>query len=264
MRPSRMKGPTDLLFLGCLALWVSLIASQAWGEPTAAPGGVEHKGTSRTDKPDDEDYSETPFTAYGEFNETRDEDADTKFFQYGRFFGVSLGLGYQFISGNRGALWQGGFPTIDFKVHYWFDFNFALDLDLTSSSHYFDTTVQGMGHVDANLFRTGIDLKYYFDTRDMSAPISFANPYVLIGIANFIKTQTSIIQNTVDRDSALGFAMGAGLEFAISPHKTYFELEGKVNFVTFHDTYTTIYQSAGIPDMTGQFYTVIGSVLITW
>src|SRR4051794_33185738 len=71
--------------------------------------------------PDEEEIGNgTPFTEYGEFNEEADEEADTQFFQHGRFFGVCLGLGYESVSGNRGALWQGGFPVFDFKLQYWF------------------------------------------------------------------------------------------------------------------------------------------------
>src|SRR5881628_3466051 len=67
-----------------------------------------------------DDYSETPFTEYGEFNEEEEEADEAKFFQYGRFFGVSVGSGFQGATGNRGLLYQGGFPTLDIKVHYWF------------------------------------------------------------------------------------------------------------------------------------------------
>ena len=85
-------------------------------------------------QPEEEDFSSSPFTEYGEFNEEQDEAADTKFFQYGRLFGVSLGLGFEGVTGNRGLLWQGGFPMIEMKVHYWFDFNVALDLGFANAS----------------------------------------------------------------------------------------------------------------------------------
>src|SRR5688572_16869261 len=84
-----------------------------------------------------DEFSETPYTRYGEFNEDEDEAEATTFFQYGRFFGVSAGLGFQGVTGNRGLFWRGGFPTLALKVHYWFSFIFALDLEFTTSAHSF-------------------------------------------------------------------------------------------------------------------------------
>src|SRR4051812_45090894 len=90
-----------------------------------ALGRAEAK--DRTLLPEEDDFSTTPFTEYGEFNnQEAEEEEDTKFFQYGRFFGLSIGFGTQGVTGNRGQLWQGGFPMVEFKLHYWFDFNIAM------------------------------------------------------------------------------------------------------------------------------------------
>ena len=226
--------------------------------------GSNRTGESKTDKPEEDDYSGTPFTEYGEFNQAAEEEAETKFFQYGRFFGVSLGLGFEFMDGYRGALWQGGFPSVDFKVHYWFDFNLALDLGFTTSTHYYNTTVSGLGHVDVNLVKMGLDLKYYIDTQNLSAPISFASPYLLLGIASFSKTElSSATQNSV-QDNSLGVLGGLGLEFTIAQRKTYFQTEFKVGVATFKDTYSPTFTSAGLPNLTGNFYTLTGNVLFVW
>lgn len=214
-------------------------------------------------KSDEEDFSETPFTEYAEFNEATEEASDVKFFQYGRFFGVSLGLGFQFVDGNRGALWQGGFPMVDFKVHYWFDFNMALDLGFYTAQHFFNST-DAQQHVDINMVRIGVDVKYYFPTKNLAAALSVSNPYVLIGAGAFTKTSLSNAAAVTDSDTSLGISVGAGLEFAVTPRKMYFEIEGKVHFVTFKDTYTSIYTTQGIPSLTGNFYTFSVNALFTW
>ncbi len=219
---------------------------------------------SKANKSEEDDFSVTPFTEYGEFNEASEEEEDAKFFQFGRFFGVSLGIGFEFLDGNRGALWQGGFPVVDFKLHYWFNFNVAMDMGFRTAQHYFDTKSQNLGHVDVNMLWVGIDIKYYFETKNLSAPISFANPYLLLGAGSYSKTQTSNAQQTQDLDNSLGVSFGAGLEFAISPRKVFFAIEGKAHMATFKDTYTTNFQSAGLQDLTGNFYTVTGNILFTW
>ena len=228
-------------------------------------GGKNGKGVEgKASKPEEDDYSTTPFTEYGEFNEARDEEADTKFFQYGRFFGVSLGIGFEFVDGYRGALWQGGFPMFDLKLHYWFDFNLAIDLGFFTAMQYFDTKAQGLGHVDINILHVGVDVKYYFDTKNLGAAVSFANPYILLGAGSFSKTQNSLSQQTQDTDSSVGVNLGGGLEFVMSPKKTYLEVEAKLHFVTFKDTYTTLFSSVNLPNLTGNFYTISTNVLFTW
>jgi len=219
--------------------------------------------------PEDDDFSNSPFTEYGEFNEEDEEAADTKFFQYGRFFGVSLGLGFEGVTGNRGYLWQGGFPMLDFKVHYWFDFNLALDLGFFTTPHFFQIEeTQGEGErTNATLSRLGINLKYYFDTKNMSSALSFANPYLLLGAGSFTKTQTASSEEaTPDSDSAFGVSAGAGLEFTLKPRKAFFAIEGKIHAVNFKDTRTNELQNTalGLDDLTGYFYTVSGNFLFTW
>jgi hypothetical protein len=219
---------------------------------------------SKINKSEEDDYSTTPFTNYGEFNENEDEEADSKFFQYGRFFGVSLGLGAELLDGSRGALWQGGFPMVDFKLHYWFDFQMALDLGFFTAQQFYDTTVKGLGHVDVNIVHVGVDVKYYIQTKNLSSALSFANPYLLAGAGSFSKTENSQAQGTQDPDTSLGISLGLGMEFVISPRKSYFEIEAKGHLVVFKDTYTTNFQATGLPNLTGNFYTLSGSVLFTW
>jgi opacity protein-like surface antigen len=218
--------------------------------------------------PEEDDFSGSAYTDYGEFNnQEAEEEADERFFQYGRFFGISVGLGYEPILGNRGQLWQGGFPTIEFKLHYWFDFNFALCLDVYSASHFFEHPDTAIGHEDINLVHLGLELKYYFDVKNLSSTISFANPYITAGVGPYTKTQTATQVNTTDTDTSIGLSIGAGLEFAVSPKKVYFEFEGRMHIVSFKDTFTTEFSgpgSLGLDDLTGQFVTVTGSVLFTW
>lgn len=213
---------------------------------------------------EEETFSPSPFTEYGEFNDALSEEAETEFFQYGRFFGVSLGLGYQFLGGNRALLWQGGFPRFEIKVHYWFDFQFALDLGLSTVSHYYLTSINNQGQVSVTLFTLGVHLRYYIDTRNLSAAISFINPYLLGGLQSYTKTQNASQIQSIDTDTSGGLNFGAGLEFTLSARKTYLQCEGKIHLLRFNDTYTTLYQQVGLKDLTGNFYTFSTNLLFTW
>lgn len=259
----RLSGWMAGIVLGLAAAGVFGVPSSAFAAP--APPADETEQKDRTLLPESEDFSNTPFTEYGEFDEEKEEAEATRFFQHGRFFGVSVGGGYEGALGNRGILWQGGFPTVDLKVHYWFDFNFSLALGLTYAPHYFVTNSE---RVNVTLLNMGIDLKYYVDTKNLSAAISFANPYFLIGGGSFSKSQASLTDGSVDKDDSFGISVGAGLEFPIRLKKTYFSLESKMGFVRFDDTYTSKHSSSSskprLEDLSGPFYTVVASILFTW
>lgn len=219
--------------------------------------------------PEEDDFAKTPFTEYGSFNEDAEEDAETRFMQYGRLFGISVGVGNEGVTGNRGQLWRGGFPLLELKMHYWFDFQLAIDLAFATGKHQYNapsTSAPG-SMVDVTTARIGVDLKYYFDVKNLSAPISFCNPYILGGAGSFSKTESNEADTTFNTsDSALFLTAGAGLEFAIKPRKTYFELEGRVMSATFKDTNSIYTDTSGssLSDLGGMFYSVTGTFLFTW
>lgn len=183
---------------------------------------------------------------------------------------MSLGLGIETIDGNRGTLYQGGFPTFDGKIHYWFDFNFAMDIDFYLAEHTFNaqSTVQGIapGQYNVNIMHLGVDIKYYFDTKNLAAAISFANPYILAGAGTYTKSTVAAGGQATgsDTDTEVGFDAGAGLEFALKPRKLYFTTEARINIVSFHDSSTTDFAGQGLSNLSGNFYTFIGSLLFTW
>lgn len=259
---SGLKRVLGAFALGIL-LFVSLESTLAQEAPPA--GG-------RTEQPEEEDFQETPYTRYGEFNRDDEEEEELRYMQYGRFFGVSLGVGYEGALGNRGSLYSGGFPAVELKVAYWFDFNLALTFGFMNATHSFAGQLYSRNdpdvrQYDLNIFRFGVDLRYYFDVQDASAPITFANPYLSAGVHSFTRTLTNI-EATADKDTegALGFSVGAGLEFTMKPRSTYFNLEGRLHQVNFSETRTAVGTGTGtdVPNQSGPLYVVMGSVLFTW
>lgn len=250
--------------------------SRAWAEeppPPAAPGGAGPEnggGAAHPEKAEEDDYKSTPYTNFGVFSSSEDEDEDTKFFQFGRFFGVSLGTGYSGAFGNRGLLIGSAFPNVDLRVHYWFDFNWALTLGIYTANFGFNADPGGGGSVeefDYSLFLFGLTLRYYFDTQNAVAPVAFANPYLSLGFGSYTRTQTPTARpEEADKESSFGLNLGAGLEFTVKPKKTYFNLEGRIHSVHFNDDGDQVALPTGssLPDRNGLFFSVTGSVLFTW
>ncbi len=235
----------------------------------AAGSPFVHAAEQRTEKAEEDDYEATPFTQYGEFNEQQDEDEDARFLQSGRFFGFSLGGGYQGATGNRGALWQGGFPVIDFRMHYWFDFNFALSLGFHLAPHFYEAAgiaapAETIGSSTVNFSRVGVDIRYYFDVKDVTAAIAFMNPYIQVGLGSYSKTETNVASGLPSNDNAFGLGTGGGLEFVLSPRKSFLQIDGKLHMVSFIDVDTTRFTGDGLDDLSGYFYTITTSIMFTW
>jgi len=133
----------------------------------------------------------SPYLDYGDFSLNEEENEDTQYFQYGRFFGLSFGGGYETATGNRGKLYEPALPRFDIRVHYWFSFQFAADLGIFVANHSF---LDGTLNHDVKLIGYGVHLKYYFDVRDAAAPLTFANPYLSVGAGAINKTQTTSTQ----------------------------------------------------------------------
>jgi len=248
------------------AILALLIAPFAF---SSAARAEEPSQKDKTLTPEEEDFSETPFTRYGEFHEEEDEEEDTRFLQSGRLFGVGIGLGVETADGNLGRLWRGGFPSFDIRLHYWFDFNWSLDLGLFFTTHSYETNeANGGPKVDVGMSRYGVDLKYQLDTHNLAAPLTFIGPFFLIGGNNYIISRRKA--NTVESepvDTNFGFCLGTGLEFTLKPRRNYFQIEGKVHFVRNRDTNSDKFSNDGInniEDSQGQLYTVMGNFVFTW
>jgi hypothetical protein len=153
------------------------------------------------------------------------------------------------------------YGDFDLKMHYWFDFQLAMNIGIFFASHTFESD----GTNNVRLLGYGVDLKYSFDVRNASAPISFSNPFLVAGVGSISKTISTITRSTTDMDSTLSINFGAGLEFPIVFKKTYFILDTRYHTQNFDDSNDTEYRdSKGIPDLTGGFFTVSGHILFTW
>ncbi len=219
--------------------------------------------------PNDEEIVTGPYSGYGEFGSGDDQIEDERFFQYGRFFGVGIGLGATSASGNAGRIYQGGFPTLDFRLQYWFDFNFALTLGLQNSKHSYDIEPDGLTSV--NHFRTIAQVVYYLDTHNMSAPLTFIGPHFMVGGGLYRRTDnigsgnaTSNTTPTIQEESVMGFNAGLGIELTLKPKRTYLQFETLMHFVNYNDMYDPKFASEGIPDKTGYWYSFSAVLLFTW
>ncbi len=200
-----------------------------------------------------------PFSDFVPFEDEYDIDEDERFMYFGRFFGVSLGTGLHRFGGNIGKVYNTALPVMDFRLIYFFDFRLAGQIGISTSSHAFSATATGPTEV--SLLRLNGDLKYYFNTQNMSAAITSSNPYVILGISQTFRGQAFADTDEVAKDRAFAASAGFGTEFAIKPRKISLGVEGRVHQIYFKDRNDTTLAEDGIPDLTGNMYSFITSLI---
>jgi hypothetical protein len=200
-----------------------------------------------------------PFSDFVPFEDEHDVDEDERFMYFGRFFGLSLGTGMHVFGGNIGKLYNTALPVFDMKLIYFFDFRLAGCIGISSASHAFNAAP--VGPVQVSLFRVNADVKYYFDTKNMSAAITAINPYMIAGVSQTFRTQAFQQQQKIDKDNALAVSAGAGMEFTLKPRKTSIGVEGRFHEIFFQDRYSGQFIESGIPDTTGPMYSLITSII---
>jgi hypothetical protein len=202
---------------------------------------------------------QNPFADYVPFEDEYDVDEDERFMYFGKAFAVGMGTGANVFGGNIGKLYNTALPVFNFNLLYFFDFRFAGQIYFGLASHAFSASPNGF--VEVKMMRFGADLKYYFDTRDLSAAITSVNPYIIAGAGNTLRTQVFQDFGTIDKDTALGVSVGMGMEFALSPRSTSLSLEGRLHQIFFKDRYSQEYLVSGIEDTTGPMYSLGVGVL---
>lgn len=144
-----------------------------------------------------------------------------------------------------------------------------MTLNVQNSRHSYD--IQPDGLTEVNFFRTLLQVKYYIDTKDLSAPITFVGPH-LIGGGGFYQRTDNIgsgsgnatVAGTVVTNQTFGVHFGGGLELTLKPRKTYLDFEFLGHFVQFSDQFDSKFSDAGIADRTGIWMTAVVALMWTW
>ncbi len=217
---------------------------------------------------------------------------DERFYRYARFFGVNLGLGLTTFTGNRGLAYEDNHPTFAFSLQYFINFQNAVVMGIEYSKHtmFIDTYVNGsdsqiLGAIETSMLRPFIGFRYYLDTSDLGTAITYSNPYFVGRFEYWYQTNVfAERQNISDQTGgALGFGVGAGLEFPIEIKKKYFNVELLYHRASFFDRATQDYRQIteytdlgeddagnkleseyGYDDLTGDVITLIFNYNISW
>lgn len=186
------------------------------------------------------DDSYDPFSDYSEFDEASDEEADINFFRNGRFVSVGFALGMRGFTGQLNKLYGSG-PTYGLFLSYFFDLRMALELGFQTGDHSFQVS-NGTDQLAGNVSLTFIhmNLKYYFNTQNVTRGLADLNPYFLGGFSQVYRTYTIEGGDIPSREATVGMNAGLGIEIPILRRKAFFGAQATYRYVNFKDENSVI------------------------
>lgn len=176
-----------------------------------------------------------PFADYSEFDDSGEEEADINFFRHGRFLTLGFVGGMRGFTENLAEMYTSG-PSYGFFICFFFDMRMAVQLGLLTGDHGFEavgpqTTVTG----SASINLTNIELKYYFNTQNVTRGLADLNPYLIGGINTVSRTVSLSGSEASGQDSTTGLAFGGGIEIPTMRKKGFVGIQAAYRYVTFGD-----------------------------
>lgn len=180
-----------------------------------------------------------PFADFSEFEDDEHQRRDIEFFESGRLLTLGFLGGYRSWTDNDAQLFQSA-PAFGLFLTYFFDLRFGLQVSFLTGDHYTVWPPSADGNNPAvpgnNALTTlSFDLKYYFNTQNVTKGLAFLNPYVLAGFSQNYRTITLLDQDVFNKESAFGANLGGGIELPVMENRMFLGLQGVYRLVNFPD-----------------------------
>jgi hypothetical protein len=183
-----------------------------------------------------EDDTYDPFSDYSEFDEASEEEADVNFFRNGRFLTVGFMVGQRGFTQYLNTLYSAA-PSYGLYLSYFFDLRTAIQFGFNTGDHAFNLETSGGNKLTGNVSLTLLhcNLKYFFNTQNVTKGVANLNPYLIGGFSQVYRTYTLTGQDGFGRDATMGVDAGAGVEIPIMRRKAFFGFQGTFHSVNFKD-----------------------------
>lgn len=184
----------------------------------------------------DVDDSFDPFADYNEFEQQTDEEADINFLRNGRYLTLGVVAGYRgYIGGGLSQAYKGALDY-GFEFNYFFDLNVAGSIAYVTGDHavnFVSPSRQYSGNV--NIQMIDMQMKYYFNTDNVTRGLADLNPYGVIGGGYYIRTYSLSEELNEDPDKVAGIKIGGGIELPLLKRRAYIGFQGLYRYVQFPD-----------------------------
>lgn len=184
-----------------------------------------------------------PFADYNENEQSAEEEADINFFKNGRFLTLGLMLGYRGFTDGFSQAYSAA-PSWGVQFSYFFDLQIATSLSYSIS----DSSVEFKSYNDAaltsvsetytgtvNIQTFDLNMKYYFNTENVTRGLADLSPYILVGVGQFTRTYNLNRSLAIAPDRPFGFKLATGIEIPMMRHRGYLGLQLTYHYVQFPD-----------------------------
>lgn len=180
-----------------------------------------------------------PFADYSEFEENSQEEADINFFRNGRFFNVAILMGGRMFTGGMGQFIEAA-PSPGLALTYWFNLRLALMFSYTYSQHILGPIPENANQANTDFVQGNMsmntlafDLKYYFNTNNVTRGLADLNPYLLVGFSQSTRNFSLVDEFQVAKDDGPGLDIGAGIEIPVARNEMFIGLQFVYTYVNF-------------------------------
>lgn len=182
------------------------------------------------------DDSYDPFADYSEFDEAVDEEEDVNFFRNGRLLTLGFSGGLRGFTGTLNKIYSSNM-SFGLFICYFFDLRFALQFGFLTSDHNLSVSGPGFTAIrgNVNITELAANLKYYFNTQNVTRGLADLNPYLLGGFSQIYRTTTVSNETDYGKDSAFAANFGGGIEFPILRNKLFIGAQAMFQYVMFTD-----------------------------
>jgi hypothetical protein len=235
MHKIELKTPTGRLF----AYWLILLVFSFFCLIPATPKKLQAKelvAPTQVAQANDSDETYDPFIDYNEYEVADEEEADVNFFIHGRQLTAGFVLGQRSYTDEMGQLLKPD-AAYGLFLSYFFDMRLALQFSYTSSTHALSVTTNDPSPItvtgEMKSGSTSMDLKYYFNTQNITKGLAKLNPYFLGGFSSISRQWTVTGHPEFASDSAIAFDLAAGLELPMMQNRMYFGAQALYQVVNF-------------------------------
>ncbi len=177
-----------------------------------------------------------PFADYSEFEENSEEEADINFFRNGRFFNFGFLFGGRMLNEGMGEHIEANLSP-GLTLTYFFNIRLALQFSYSYSSHLVGP-IEHPGQpipFEGNVSFTHIafDVKYYFNTDNVTRGLAFLNPYIIGGFSQNYRSFSLVDQLYVGKDDGAGMEAGLGIEIPMSRKEIFIGAQVTYVYVNF-------------------------------
>lgn len=184
----------------------------------------------------DYDDSYDPFSDFSEYEQQSEEEEDINFFRNGRFLTVGLVGGYRGFTDQLQKVYSSA-PLYGIFFDYFFDLHFALEANYLIGDHHWSFAAGNEFRLGTAQYTDfGINLKYYFNTDNVTKGLADLSPYVVVGFSQIYRRLVIYSESNIGGvDATQGLNLGTGIEIPMMKNKMFFGFQLMYQYVSFPD-----------------------------